>query len=188
MSTYGRHQCPFRLIGLDSCAIILSCHCYISSPLIYLCVPLFLLRCIFFLQVEHHPIMFPFLVSSIMLTPFFLMVVLSWVSPIMSPFYRSLDTIKSLLTAWGKYRNLVSFTVYPSCIFIFTNTFRYHLIFWPFPTATLISHFLHMSCLSSCMLCAVMHHCLPTIIVCLLPCYLLTSPHNVSPTNRLSIS
>ena len=60
----------------------------------------------------------------------------------MAPFETSLDTLKRFFTAWGKYRTLVSLTVYPSCRFMFAEPFSSHFIFRPFPTVTLISHFL----------------------------------------------
>ena len=58
-----------------------------------------------------------------------------------APFEISLDTLKMFFTAWVTYRTLLSFTIFPSFSFMFTEPFRFHLIFLPFPTLTLISHF-----------------------------------------------
>ena len=83
-----------------------------------------------------------FLASNITLTRFLLMIILYWVAPIVAPFETSLDTLKILFTAWGAYTTLASFTIFPSCNFMFTEPFITHFVFWPFPTVTLISDFL----------------------------------------------
>ena len=83
-----------------------------------------------------------FLASNIILTPFFFMVIVSWVFPIVAPYDTCLDTLKSFFTDWGPYRTSVSYTVCPSCNFVFTEPFISHFIFWNFLTVTLISHFL----------------------------------------------
>ena len=83
---------------------------------------------------------FPFLASSIMLTSFFFMVILSSVSPVMAPFDASLEMLKILFNAWGTYRTLFNFNVYHPCSFIFTVHFSSHFIFWPLP----MSHQYHI--------------------------------------------
>ena len=69
------------------------------------------------------------------------MVILSWVSPTVTPFDTSLDTLKRFLTDWGTYRTSVRLTIYLPWILMFNEPFRFHFIFWPFHTVTLISHF-----------------------------------------------
>ena len=83
---------------------------------------------------------FPFLVSSIILTPFFCGH-FSWLSPIVSPFDMILETIKIFLSAWDTYITSVKLTIYPPCSFIFTLPFSSHFIFCKFPTVTSISNF-----------------------------------------------
>ena len=51
------------------------------------------------------------------------MVILYLVSPIVDPFNITLDTLKILLTDWGKYRDSVNLIVFPPCSFIITVTF-----------------------------------------------------------------
>ena len=76
-----------------------------------------------------------------MLTPLLLMIVLSWVAPIVAPFETILDTLKIFSTDWGTYRTSVSFTVCPYWSFMFTETFRSYFIYWKFPTVTLMLYF-----------------------------------------------
>ena len=141
MSTDGPHWRPPWLIGLAYCAILISPHFHIYSPLEDWCLHLVLLghiisppsrtscSCFFFPFVYYHA-------NTIFIDGHF-----SWVAPIMAPFDIGLDTLKMLLTAWGKYRTSVIFTVYSNFIFMFTKPFSSHFIFWPFPTVTFISHF-----------------------------------------------
>ena len=107
---------------------------------------------------------FPFLASSIMLTSFFFMVILSSVSPVMAPFDASLEMLKILFNAWGTYRTFFNFNVYHPCSFIFTVHFSSHFIFWPLPMSHQYHIIQYLSYFSTCILCAMTHRCLPTII------------------------
>ena len=131
----------------------------------------------------------PFLASYVIINPFFLIIMLCWVSPIVAPFKTSLDTLKRFFIAWGMYRNLVSFTICQSCSFIFADTFRSYFIFWPFTTVTLISHFsTSIMPLWLCVICDDVplspNHSLGSSS--LFSSY--TSPHNVDFMNSLSTS
>ena len=117
------------------------------------------------------------------------MIILSWVSPIVAPFEMSLDTLKRCFIAWGTYRTSVSFTIFSSCSFMFTEPFSLHFIFCPFPTVTLISHF--STSVMSFFLCVVCDDALLSTNHSSGYCSFFSScnyPHNVAPTNRLSTS
>ena len=109
------------------------------------------------------------------------MVILYLVAPIMAPFDISLETLKIFLTYWANYRTSVNLTVYPSCKLIFTVTYISHFIFFPFTTITSILHYSMFSCFSSCMWYAMMHWCLPNILLGILPCHSLELLHIIQP-------
>ena len=77
-----------------------------------------------------------------MLTPFFLMVILSWVAPIVDSFDTRLDTLKTLLTDLVTHGTSEILTISLTFIFMFTKPFISHFILWPLSTVILISHFL----------------------------------------------
>ena len=84
------------------------------------------------------------------------------------------------------YRTFVSFTVSLTFIFMFTETFRSHFIFWPFPNVTLISHILISFVYS--FLYAVCNDTLISTSHYLRSSSLSSSktyPHNLDPTKRL---
>ena len=120
-----------------------------------------------------------FLAFNDMLTPFFLIIILSWVAPHCGDLWDEPWYAQKVFTAWGTYMTLVSFTVCTSCSFVFTDTFILHLIVWPFPTVTLISNFLHLSCIFTCVWYAMTRRCLLTILWYLLHCSLLVLLHRM---------
>ena len=105
-----------------------------------------------------------FLESKVMLMPPFLMECFSLVAPIVSHFNMILDTLKIFLTAWGTYSPSINLKISPPCSFLFTVPFSAHFILWTFLTVTSILYSLILVIFSSCMLCAMTHCCLPTIL------------------------
>ena len=126
----------------------------------------------------------PLLAYNIILTPFLLMVILSWVSPIMAPFDTSLDTLNFFNCLWyvqefGK----ASLFVLPK------NSFLQILLACTlssdhFPLWHWSRIFRHLSCLSSYMWCATPHRCLLTILQYLLHCSLLVLLNRMCLLNR----
>ena len=118
-----------------------------------------------------------FLASSIMLTPFFFMVVLSWVASIVDPFDTILCTLKMFLTDWGTYSTSLSFAFYPTCIFMITKPLSSTSSYDHFPLSHLSHIFRHISWIYPCLLCVMTHRSLPNIIQDIRPCHLLAIMH-----------
>ena len=81
------------------------------------------------------------------------------------------------LTDWGTYSTSLSFAFYPTCIFMITKPLSSTSSYDHFPLSHLSHIFWHLSCLFSCMLCAITYHWPPTIIRGLLLCLLLRLFH-----------
>ena len=123
------------------------------------------------------------------LTPFFLMFISSLISPMVATFDKILKTTRRFLTTWVMYRTSFNLIVYPPCSLIFTVPLSSHFIFWPFTTITSIFHY---SMLVKLFFVYVMWNYAPLHPNDSSRYSLLllseTSPQNVEPTNRLSMS